>query len=138
MHVFKFRQLLISIVVILHVVGCRLLSSTPNKTIVNRFTKIDTLIITADPEAIEITDAATIQRLKQIYQNARWKPFIDTMPSDAVAIKCMRGGDESFRLLFGAGWLIEWEYEKGAIRKSTLNAESCDWLYELTGQAKRR
>jgi hypothetical protein len=46
----------------------------------------------------------------------------------------MRDGHESFTLLFGAGWLIEWEYEKGAIRKSILDEESRDWLYKLTGQ----
>lgn len=120
----------------LQLVGCRSLSSTPNTTIINKFAKVDTLMIGFDPETIEITDAATIQKLKQLYEQARWKPFIDTMPSDAVAIKCMQGGDESFRLLFGAGWLIEWEHEKGAIRKSILDKESRDWLYELTGQHK--
>ena len=85
-------------IVLLLVVGCRSLSSTPDKTIVNKFANID------------------------------------TMPADVVAIRCMRDGDESFRLLFGAGWLIEWEHEKGAIRKSILDKESRDWLYKLTGQ----
>lgn len=136
MNVPKSLQLLISAAVILSVVGCRSLSSTPDKAIVNRFIKIDALIIAADPEAIEITDVATIQRLKQLYESARWKPFIDTMPADVVAIKCMQGSDESFRLLFGAGWLIEWEHEKGAIRKSILDENSRNWLYELTVQAK--
>jgi hypothetical protein len=121
-------------IVLLLVVGCRSLSSTPDKTIVNKFANIDTLIITAKPEPIEVSDGATVQRLKQLYEQANWKPFIDTMPADVVAIRCMRDGDESFRLLFGAGWLIEWEHEKGAIRKSILDKESRDWLYKLTGQ----
>ena len=134
MLVLKSYQFSIVAIVILQLVGCRSLSSTPDKTIVNKFAHIDTLMITADPEPIEITDSATIQQLKQLYEQAKWKPFIDTMPADVVAIKCMQDGEESFRLLFGAGWLIEWEYDNGAIRKSILDADSRDWLYKLTGQ----
>ena len=125
-------QLPIVALVILQLAGCRSLSSTADKTIVNKFAHIDTLMITAKREPIEITDTATIQKLKQLYEQAKWKPFIDTMPADVVAIKCMQGDNESFRLLFGAGWLIEWEYEKGAIRKSILDKDSHDWLDTLT------
>ena len=134
MAVLKSYRLLIAAAVILQLVGCHSLSSTPDKTIVNKFAHVDALMITADSEPIEITDPETIQQLKQLYEQAKWKPFIDTMPADVVAIKCMQDGDESFRLLFGAGWLIEWEYEKGAIRRSMLDKDSRNWLYKLTGQ----
>ncbi len=133
MATFRSYQLVPVAIVTLQLAGCRMLNSTPDKTIVSKFENIDTLMISADPIPIQITDAETIDQLKQLYERANWKPFIDTTPADVVAIKCMQGGEESFRLLFGAGWLIEWEYDKGGIRKSILDTESRDWLYAMVG-----
>ena len=64
-------QLPIVALVILQLAGCRSLSSTADKTIVNKFAHIDTLMITAKREPIEITDTSTIQKLKQLYEQAR-------------------------------------------------------------------
>ncbi|MBW3541751.1 MAG: hypothetical protein KY476_15905 [Planctomycetes bacterium] len=134
MAVFKSYRLLIAAIVVLPFAGCRALSSTPDKRIVKEFARIDALMISARPDPIEITDAATIQKLRQIYEQAKWEPFIDTMPHDTVSIKCMRNGQESFNLLFGAGWLIECEDERSPIRKAILEEGPRDWLYELTRQ----
>jgi len=126
-----------AVMLLVIVSGCHVFSSTANPRIVNQFTEIETLLIlTDDPEPIKVTDPVAIRKLQTIYTQARWELFIDTMPADVVAIKCMRNHKESFRLLFGAGWLIEWDPDNGGTRKSILDEQAVDWLSQLTKQAE--
>ncbi len=118
--------------VLLSIAGCHTLTSSPDPKIISKFSGVDSLIIKTETKQIKIDDPAVIQRLKTIYEQAKWKTFRDTMSVDTISIKCMNKGEESFRFLFTRHSLLERKSEKYGYRKSVLDEESSKWLRTIT------
>ncbi len=117
-------------------IGCRSLATTPDRHLTQQFETIDRLVVVSSDSDVEHTDPETIDRLRDIYLRADWKPFLDTTPGDTVAIRAFVAEQEAFRLLYGAGWLMEWTYDTGPIRKGILNEADREWLSSLSRQSK--
>lgn len=116
--------------------GCRSISPYPDKAIISQFESVDLLEISRDKQKIEITDPQEIQKLKQIYAEAKWSPYAATMPSGMIHIDCKQGDKTLFSLLHGT-WLIEWSKDTGPVRKAKLDGEAVAWMQELTDELKR-
>lgn len=111
-------------------IGCRSLSTVSDKGIIAQFESVDSIEISRGKQRIKITDPQEIQKLKQIYAEAKWSPYADTMPSGIIHIDCKQGDRTLFSLLYGT-WLMEWSKDAGPVRKAKLDVESAAWMREL-------
>ncbi len=117
--------------------GCRLLSTLPDRTIVEDFAEVNVLFIRkGDSQMKIVSDPIAIARLRRIYQDAKWHLFADTVPADIVDISCHQGKSHRFTLLYGAGWLIEEKQPGGVWRKAYLDEPSRQWLDKLVAEVK--
>lgn len=119
------------IVILFACLGCRSLSTVSDTGIIAQFDSVDALEVSRGKQKIKITSPRKIQNLKTVYANAKWSPWVDTMPSGIVHIDCKRGDETLFSLLYGT-WLIEWSKETGPVRKAKLDAEAVALMQELT------
>lgn len=108
--------------------GCKSLSPFADRRVVAKFDQVDSIEVLSNRDIVRvIDDAATISRMKSIYENAKWRPWMDTMPSGGRRFVCKAGDDVLFELIW-VGWLIEWEETSGPIRKATLEPADSKWL----------
>ena len=123
------KQGFVSFVLFTLVFGCASPHVIHNNRINRDFKNIDSLRIenTALGESIEIDDAETIARLRKIHRRATWDPMPATMPIDLIAIYGVNEGEHEFKLVYGAGWLMDTKDET-IVRWPTLNSEDREWM----------
>lgn len=62
--------------------GCHMISHAPNPKWLADFNQADTLSIQNRGDQIVVTDQEVINRLREIYSRAKWKPYRTTLPGD--------------------------------------------------------
>lgn len=72
----------------------------------------------------EIKDRETLEGLRTIYRNAKWRPFLDTEPVDQISIRLFSGDVQVLEFTYGAGWLMD------ESRKGVLNDEQRQWMID--------
>ena len=55
-----------------------------------------------------ISSPDEISQIEQAFARSKWRPFIDTIPSDSVGFRAMNGNIELFEFTYGAGWIFNW------------------------------
>jgi len=73
--------------------GCLLSSRAPNPQWIADLQKTDSILIRSRDKEHLISDMETINRLRSIYENAKWKPYWHTLPGNL--------GDRTIRLQDG-------------------------------------
>ncbi|WP_146522879.1 hypothetical protein [Stieleria varia] len=86
---------------------------------------VDTIQI----EELTIANRSDVRRFIQLCRNARWVPFVATMPNKSDTIRFMSDGTEIHRLLYAGGWLIDTSGD-GVERFGTIHANDGDWIDE--------
>ena len=109
--------------------GCASPHVIHNRRINRDFANVNSLRIEsrAMGESIDVVDAETITRLRQIHRSAKWDPIPATMPLDLIAIYGLRDDKQEFKLVYGAGWLMDTQDGK-IVRWSKLNADDRAWM----------
>ena len=102
------------------ITGCSALNPLPEQSVLRTFRNADRLVANGH----EITDAETIDGLRNIYRSAKWRPFIDTEPADQVSIEVYSGTARVLHFRYGAGWLME------ESRKCILTEDQQKWMTE--------
>ncbi len=121
----------------LALVGCRVLSTAPDRTIVEDFAEVNVLFLRKGDSPVKIvSDPVAITRLRRIYQDAKWRLFADTVPADIVDIRCHQGKSRRFTLYYGAGWLLEEKQPGDVWRKAYLDEPSRRWLDKLVAEVR--
>lgn len=98
--------------------GCSALNPFPKPSVIRTLEDADRIVANGH----EITDRSTIEGLRDLYQHAKWRPFIDTQPADQISIKLFHGNEEVLKFRYGAGWLMD------ESRKGVLNEEQRQWM----------
>ena len=78
-------------------------------------------------EELTLSNRKDVSRFIQICRNARWAPFIATMPAKIETIKFMSDGIETYRLVYAGGWLLDTSGD-GVERFGTIHADDGDWI----------
>jgi hypothetical protein len=113
------------------ITGCALPQIRPNSDIKRLFGAIDTIQTEAVGKVVTIEDRETIDRIRQAYGRSKWDPMPTTMPLDLVTIFGIKDGQREFKLLYGAGWIIDTDLETGAVQRlGTLTDEDREWMHE--------
>ncbi|MEL6110595.1 MAG: hypothetical protein AAFU85_31705 [Planctomycetota bacterium] len=122
---------LILIATIIGSVGCRLSSNVPRSTWQADFQKADSLLIRVGDRETVMTERAKIDRLNDIYVNARWKPYRHTLPGNlGEKVIVLRNGDDELRRFSYTGGLWETEsYTRN--RTARLSDEDAKWVKSL-------
>jgi hypothetical protein len=111
--------------------GCLLSSRAPNPHWVADFQKTDSILIRSHGSQYLISDAETISRLRNIYENAKWKPYRHTLPgnlSDRTIY--LQDGDAKLRHFSYTGSLWETEsYTEN--RTAKLSDGDRQWIESL-------
>lgn len=111
--------------------GCTSPQIRPDADIRQSFVAIDVIQIEAVGETVTIDDRETIERIGQAYNKSKWDPLPTTVPADLVRIYGLENGVRKFKLLYGAGWIMDTDSESGRIlRLGTLSDEDREWMYE--------
>ena len=124
-----FAPLLISQVIF---VGCRLATQAPDPEWVASFDQADAILVQRHRQQITISDAGTINRFKQIYTNAKWKPYMfNTLPSHlGERTITLIGGENRLRSFSYTGTL--WETESYTENRTTQLSEiDRQWIESL-------
>ena len=101
-------------------VGCSALNPAPKLSVMRTMKDVDRLVANGH----EINDRETIDGLRKIYRNAKWRPFLDTEPVDQISIKLFSGDEQVLEFTYGAGWLMD------ESRKGVLNEEQRQWMID--------
>ncbi len=111
--------------------GCRLSSRAPKPNWVADFKKADSILIRSHDNQYVISDAETISRLRNIYENARWKPYWHTLPGNLDDQRIdLQYGDTRLRHFSYAGSLWETEsYTEN--RTAELSDSDAQWIESL-------
>ena len=70
----------ILLIALVTVHGCRIASHAPNPQWLADFEKADAISIQKNNQQVALSDADTIDRLRDIYANAKWKLYWHTLP----------------------------------------------------------
>lgn len=65
----------------------------------------------------------------EVCRNAKWAPYIATMPLELETIRFMSDGTETHKLLYAGGWLFDTAGD-GAVRFGTIHADDGAWVDE--------
>ncbi len=111
--------------------GCLLSSRSPNPQWLADFQKTDSILIHSHGKKHRISDAETINRLRSIYENAKWKTYRTTLPGNI--------GDRTIGLQVGDTRLRHFSYtgllwETGSyteIRTAELSDHEMQWIESL-------
>ena len=106
--------------------GCGTLASRPNTTTLDQFAIVDVVELKSDDAIVRIEDPAVIARLRDIYESAKWKPYVATLPANTRRISCLRDRNELFKLDY-VGMLMEIEAYDDA-RYAELSDVDREWL----------
>ena len=111
--------------------GCASPQIRPNDDIEQSFAAIDVIQIEAVGKTLTIEDRETIERIRHAYGRSQWDRVPTTMPADLVKIHGLEHGVRKFKLLYGAGWIMDTDPESGKIlRLGTLSGEDREWMHE--------
>ena len=77
---------------------------------------------------LRINDERIIRGLKQIHDRAKWDPLPITLPADTIAVSGLSQDQEQFRLLLGAGWIMDTDQDGLVTRLAELSAEDWKWV----------
>ena len=111
--------------------GCQLSSHAPNPQWVADFQKANSILIRNHDNPYAISDAETINRLRSIYENAKWKPYWHTLPGnlDDRTID-LHDGDTKLRHFSYTGSL--WETESYTENRTAELADTdARWIESL-------
>ena len=78
---------------------------------------------------LTLDDRRDISRFLSVCQNARWAPYMATMPADIETIGFMSGGVERHRLVYAGGWGFDTS-GSGAPRFGTIHSDDSAWVDE--------
>lgn len=109
--------------------GCTLPQIRPRAEVQRTFATVDYLEVSAVGQVLTITDRETIARIQMAYSRSKFEPIPQTEPLDMVTICGIQGGQEKFKLRFGAGWIMDIDPESESIvRWGKLTDEDREWL----------
>lgn len=109
--------------------GCTLPQIRPRAEVQSTFATVDYLEVSAVGQVLTITDRETIARIQMAYSRSKFEPIPQTEPLDMVTICGIQGGQEKFKLRFGAGWIMDIDPESESIvRWGKLTDEDREWL----------
>ena len=111
--------------------GCRLGSNAPNPQWLADFQKTDAILIQYNNQELTVSDTETINRLQNIYTNAKWKPYWHTLPANLNERTIeLREGQTKLRNFSYTGSLWESEsYTKN--RTAELSDTDKNWIESL-------
>ena len=122
--------------------GCRTLTSVP--MIVSPTVTTESVFAPVTHLELEIygngttihgsDDNKVIRRLESMFSSAKWRPFIDTVPSDTVRFRALNGDQELFDFAYGAGWIYDWSSNPRMMDKGIPNEIDRDWMHELVSE----
>ncbi|MFO0911423.1 MAG: hypothetical protein U0795_00580 [Pirellulales bacterium] len=95
------------------VAGCRLWSNAPNPQWLTDFQRTDAILVTKKNAQVTISDPQVIDRLRNIYANAKWKPYWHTLPGYI--------GDQTISLFDGETKLRHFDYDGGLWETESYN-----------------
>ncbi|XZE52881.1 hypothetical protein SH139x_004588 [Planctomycetaceae bacterium SH139] len=111
--------------------GCQLSSRAPNPQWVADFQKSDSILIRSHGKQYVISDTETINRLRNIYEDAKWKPYWHTLPGNLGDRTIdLQDGDTKLRHFSYTGSLWETEsYTEN--RTAELPDSDAQWIASL-------
>lgn len=115
--------------------GCQLPSRAPSPQWTTDFQSTDSLVIRSQKGQYTISDAETLDRLREIYTNANWNRYRHTLPADlgVRTITLQDGGTKLLQFNFtGTLWVTESYSENWTAELSDSDAE---WLTALFDRA---
>lgn len=80
-------------------------------------------------EELTLTGRKHVSRFVDVCRNAKWAPYVATMPAKIETVKFMSDGVETHQLLYAGGWLFDMSGD-GAQRFGTIHADDGDWFDE--------
>ncbi|TWU41683.1 hypothetical protein Poly51_63900 [Rubripirellula tenax] len=110
----------IAIITITLAAGCSALNPFPKPSVMRAMKDADRIVANGH----EITDRETVEGLRKIYGNAKWRPFIDTEPIDQISIQLFHGSEKVLEFSYGAGWLMD------EARKGVLSEVQRQWMID--------
>lgn len=117
-------RLIFLLIILPHaIIGCSTTSVSPQARTMQDFETVDSLQI----NDVVITDTETIDHLREIYQRAKWRPYIATMPAGMMLITAKSQGNDLFYLHYRGGTLLE-SRDGGDVRQATLNEDDEQWM----------
>ena len=118
------RWLLVLLLIAVVAIGCASPHIRPDRKARKAFDLIDSLrfgdVTLADPDLIA--------EFKAIHGRSKWDPVPTTMPGDMVSIYGMANGERLFKLVYGAGWLMDTDDEGRIVRLGILNQSDHQWM----------
>ncbi|MEO1528688.1 MAG: hypothetical protein AAFX06_24975 [Planctomycetota bacterium] len=97
--------------------------STSEPAFLSELDSIDTIRI----EELTIDKRKDVVRFLEICRNAKWAPYIATLPADFESIEFLSSGDVEYQLDYAGGWLFDMTGD-GTPRFGTLHVDDGDWL----------
>lgn len=95
--------------------GCRLASNAPNPKWLTDFQRTNAILVAKKNDQLTISDPQAINRLRDIYANAKWKVYWHTLPGNL--------GEQTIALLDGENKLRHFDYT-GALWESESYTEN--------------
>lgn len=90
--------------------GCASPSIRPNAQVRRSFNQTDAVHLEINGVATgrqQVTNPDFISRLQEIHARSKWDPIPITNPADLVSIVGLSDGQQQFKLVYGAGWIME-------------------------------
>ena len=78
---------------------------------------------------LTLTGRKQVSRFVKVCRNAKWAPYLATMPGDVKKVRFLSDGVEVHQLLYGGGWLIDTSGD-GPSTFGTILAEDGNWFSE--------
>lgn len=104
--------------------GCSLPRIRPDSHAQKAFDAVDAIEVGEE----QITDRALIMRLKAIHRESNWEPLPMTLPLDLIPIYGLENGSRRFKLVYGAGWLMDTDAKEQIVRIGKLSDEDREWI----------
>ncbi len=116
--------------------GCASISRKPNAAWLDDFDHANAVVVSREGHpSVTITDRETMDRLREIYANASWKPYIGTIPADigqrTIAIAYQDDVLRRFTTSLGMLW-EDGPYDE--MRTTELGGADSRWIESLFDQ----
>ncbi|HBE66437.1 MAG TPA: hypothetical protein DDX19_27530 [Rhodopirellula baltica] len=111
--------------------GCQFSSHAPNPQWLADFQKTDSILIRNHDQQHVIADAEAVNRLRNVYENAKWKPYWHTLPGNLGDRTIdLQNGETNLRHFSYTGSLWETEsYTEN--RTAELSDSDARWIESL-------
>jgi hypothetical protein len=96
----------------------------PSRTTQKAFGLIDSIEV----DELLISDANIVGKLKEVHSRSKWEPMPITLPADIITIYGVEKGVRRFKLLYGAGWIMETNDDGEIVRRGSLEIEDRKWM----------